>query len=171
MRLIKSTIDAKVSRTDLPCLTRNAARAIVIKDEQILLVFTQKYQDYSLPGGGINLDETHIQGLIRELEEETGAQNIINIQEFGRYEEIRLRSKNGYDLIKMLSFCYTCDIDEHRLPLKLEDYEIKNGMRAFWINIDKAIAHNLNTLANAKQHGLSIVRETYLLQLIARELC
>ena len=36
-------------------LTRIAARAIVIRDNQILMLYTQRYHDYSLPGGGVDV--------------------------------------------------------------------------------------------------------------------
>ena len=48
-------------------------------------------------------------------------------------------------------------------------HEIKNGMSVHWMDIDRAIEHNLETLAHSDKQGLSILRETYLLQLIAKE--
>ena len=171
MRVIKSTVDTRITDQNQSCLTHNAARAIVLKGEQILLVFTQRFEDYSLPGGGIDPQETQIDGLIRELKEETGAQNIRDIKEYGRYDEIRPWNKQGYPLIKMISFCYTCSIDEQLLAPTLEDYEISNGMRPCWINIHTAIAHNQKIIEHSNKQGLSIIRETYLLELIARELC
>lgn len=149
---------------------RRAARAIVVREAQILLLFTERYHDYSLPGGGIDDHEDEIEGLIRELSEETGAQNVRNIRAFGAYEEFRPWYKPDYDVVHMVSYCYWCDIDDELGAVSLEDYEVKNGMKPVWVNIHEAIAHNRETIANSDKQGLSIERETYLLERIAQEL-
>jgi len=46
-------------------------------------MYTQRYEDYSLPGGGLDDEEDKVEGMIRELSEETGAKDITNIQAFG----------------------------------------------------------------------------------------
>ena len=53
---------------------RLRAQAIVIKDDQILLLKTRigDREDYELPGGGIEEGETPEDAAIRELFEETG---------------------------------------------------------------------------------------------------
>ena len=55
---------------------RQAARAIVVKDGQILVMKRNKFgkQYYTLIGGGIELDEDQETALRRELLEETGMQ-------------------------------------------------------------------------------------------------
>ena len=40
-------------------------------------------------------------------------------------------------------------------------------MKAIWINIQEAINHNHNTMATSDKQGMSIVRENYLLKIIA----
>lgn len=53
---------------------RQAARAIIVHDNCILVIHRNKYgqEYYTLPGGGIDAGETPEQAIIRELEEETG---------------------------------------------------------------------------------------------------
>lgn len=53
-----------------------AARAIILKDHQILVMARNKHgsQYFTLVGGRVNDDETLEQGLIREVKEETGLQ-------------------------------------------------------------------------------------------------
>ena len=53
---------------------RNAARAIVISDNNLLVIHRNKYgkEYYTLPGGGIEQGETAEKTVLRELMEETG---------------------------------------------------------------------------------------------------
>lgn len=170
MRLLKSTIHQDISDLSAKKFTRKATRAIVLKGEDILLLYTKRYHDYSLPGGGIDEGESYQNGLIRELKEETGAQNVTNIEEFGLYEEFRPWYKSDFDIVHMQSYCYVCNIDEKQLMPEFEQHEIDNGMHPIWINIHCAIKHNEHTIANSEKKGLSIERETYLLKRIVDEL-
>ncbi len=170
MRLLKSTTHPDINDFSAKCFTRKATRAIVIKDEEILLLYTKRYNDYSLPGGGIDKGESNTEGLIRELNEETGAHTVQNIQAFGLYEEFRPWYKDGFDMVHMQSYCYTCTIDDELLAPELEAHEVNNGMSPTWMNIHQAIAHNEETMTNSDKKGLSIERETFLLKLIASEL-
>ena len=147
--------------------TRYATRSIALKGNAILLLYTKRYEDYSLPGGGLDLGEDKIEGMMRELQEETGAQNIKNINPFGIYEEYRPWYKPDYDIQHMISYCYTCEINKELGPTSLEAYETNNGMKAVWINIHEAISHNEKTMATSAKKGMSIERETFLLKLIA----
>ncbi|EOC1767129.1 NUDIX hydrolase [Vibrio fluvialis] len=151
-------------------LQRKAARAIVLDGEDILMLYTERYHDYTLPGGGVDEGEDILQGMVRELEEETGAQNIHNIKPFGLYEEFRPWYRDDADVMHMVSYCFTCKIDRELGDTNYEYYEIKNGMKPVWINIRDAITHNELTMAESEKKGMSIERETFLLRLIAKEL-
>ncbi len=150
--------------------TRFATRAIAIQGNSILLLYTERYEDYSLPGGGLDLGEDKIEGMIRELVEETGAKDITNIKPFGVYEEYRPWYKPDFDIQHMISYCYTCEISEELGVSKMETYETNNGMKAVWVNIHDAIEHNQKTIATSAKKGMSIERETFLLKLIAENI-
>ena len=150
--------------------TRLATRSIAIQGTNILLLYTERYEDYSLPGGGLDVEEDKIEGMKRELSEETGAKNIRNIKPFGAYEEYRPWYKPDFDVQHMISYCYTCDISKDLGESKMEQYETNNGMKAKWMNIHEAIEHNKNTMATSDKKGMSIERETFLLELIAERM-
>jgi len=150
--------------------TRLATRSIAVQGDNILLMYTQRYKDYSLPGGGLDSGEDKVEGMIRELTEETGAQDIKNIQPFGVYEEYRPWYKSDFDIQHMISYCYTCEINQTLGSSSLESYEIKNGMEAKWMNIHEAINHNKKTMATSHKKGMSIERETFLLELIVKQI-
>ena len=176
MRLLRTTYHPDLSPEDispsseLRLITRYAARGIVVRGESILLVYTRRYHDYSLPGGGIDEGEDKVAGLIRELREETGAQGVRNVEAFACYDEYRPWHKPDADIIHMISYCYVCEIDEALGETALETYEVNNGMAPLWMNIHTAIAHNEDVIANSDTKGLSIERETFLLKVIAKEL-
>lgn len=176
MRLLKTVFHPDVSPEEISpasestLIERHAARGIVVKGEDILLLYTQRYDDYSLPGGGIDEGEDEVAGLIRELQEETGARGVRNIKAFARYDEYRPWYKSDADVIHMISHCYVCDIDEELGETEFESHEVSNGMTPLWMNIYLAIAHNDVVIANSEKKGLSIERETFLLKVIAQEL-
>lgn len=171
MHILKTHYHPEIKTlTNKSIFTRLATRSIAIKGNNILLLYTKRYEDYSLPGGGLNTGEDHIKGLVRELVEETGAKNITNIKPFGVYEEYRPWHKTDYDIQHMISYCYTCTVSDELGACKMETYEINNGMSAKWVNIFEAIKHNENTMANSNKKGMSIERETFLLKLIAAQL-
>ena len=170
MQQLKTLIHSGININQGTHFTRITARAIVIKNNKILLMYTNRYEDYSLPGGGVDEGESIEQGLIRELSEETGAKNITVVKDFGLYEEYRPWYKNDFDIIHIKSYCYVCNIAGEFGKAKLEHYEQQNGMTAKWVDINDAIAHNERTLAKSEKQGLSILRETYLLKQIAQTL-
>jgi ADP-ribose pyrophosphatase YjhB (NUDIX family) len=171
MRHLKTTIHPDIDQLENQrTFTRNAARAVVTDGDNILLLYTERYHDYTIPGGGIDEGEAVIEGLVRELEEETGAQNIHGIEPYGIYEEYRPWHKDDADVMHQISYCYTCSIDSELGPTAFETYEVNNGMQPMWVNIYQAIAHNEETIAKSPKKGMSIERETFLLRLIAEEL-
>jgi 8-oxo-dGTP pyrophosphatase MutT (NUDIX family) len=148
---------------------RPTVRAIVVKDEQILLVYTQRYDDFSLPGGGIDKDESHEQALKRELREEIGATQFSILAPFGRYVEYRHDTKVAGKVWHIESYYYVCQLDAPLVAATPEDYEVRSGLEARWVAIDDAIAHNQNTIDGGTA-GLSIVRELAVLQQIKQTL-
>lgn len=171
MRHLKTAIHPDLHALNhMESVTRNASRAIVLDGCQILLIYTERYDDYTLPGGGLNEGEDPIAGMMRELQEETGAQNIRNVESFGIYEEFRPWYKSDAEVMHMISYCYLCQVDKELGTPDMENHEIQNGSRPVWVNIYDAIEHNEKTILQSHQQGLSIERETFLLRLVANEL-
>ncbi|WP_339296963.1 NUDIX hydrolase [Paenibacillus sp. FSL R5-0623] len=171
MRMIQKLIHPDTPALNGRMFERKAARGIIMRGSEILLLYTRRYNDYSFPGGGVEADEDLLSGLRREIAEETGATQIEVTSEFGYIEEYRPHYKLEYDLIHMLSYYYVCNIHEQLGEAKLEDYEMNNGMSAVWIDIHQAIMHNRQVILNKEASmGFSIERETIVLELIASEL-
>lgn len=156
---------------NLNIFKRITARGIILKGEEILLIYTRRYNDYSFPGGGVDVNEDLSQGLMRELAEETGAQNVEIIDNFGAIEEFRPIHYPEYDLMHQISYYYVCKADYDLGEAQPEDYELKNGSEPVWVNIKEALSHNRNVIEeNQKSLGFSIHRETYVLEKIIADL-
>jgi 8-oxo-dGTP pyrophosphatase MutT (NUDIX family) len=171
MTLLHTLIHPQLKTLNGKVLERLAARAIVLHGDEILLLHTRRYNDYSFPGGGLNAGEDIVSGLHRELQEETGARNIQVLRHYGYVEEYRPYHKPEYDLMFMRSHFYLCQTDRELGSVALEPYEEANGMTAQWINIHSAIAHNEQVIAEKPAGmGLSIGRETLMLKHVMHKL-
>lgn len=172
MQVLRKSVHSDYDPSKSPVLfKRTAARGIIMDGDDILLIYTKRYNDYSFPGGGINEGEDLIEGLKREVTEETGAQNICVQEPFGSYEEIRSTYYEGYDFMDMTSYFYKCKADRELGEASPESYEISNGSEAVWVNILEAIAHNKRVIAEKEDSmGQSIVRETEVLELVVEDL-
>ncbi len=81
---------------------RPSAYALVKRDDQVLLMRAKQHGRWELPGGGINLGEKVLDGLVREVFEETGYQ-------------IKATNKVPYYLHE--DFFYAPDVDKYRQTL------------------------------------------------------
>lgn len=149
---------------------RRAVRGVVLRGADILALYTRRYDDYSVPGGGVSDGEDLEAALVREMAEETGARAITILKPLGRIDESR-PSRGAYDAMHMQSFIYHCQIKDELGATAMESYEIANGMRPEWIDIRAAIRHNRAVISRSHQSmGISIVRETRLLEWIEEAL-
>ena len=170
MKLISKMIHPDLNSLEGNVYKRQAARGIVLRDETILLLFTERYNDFSFPGGGVDPDEDIVTALARELDEETGARNVNVQHHYGYIEELRPYWKPGYDLMHMTSHFFVCDIAPQLEAAKMEHYEVDNGMRPMWVNLHEALRHNQDVMKRQESSmGQSIQRETFMLDRVASE--
>ncbi|WP_404473565.1 NUDIX domain-containing protein [Vreelandella venusta] len=166
--LVHEALPAPLVLEQMRVLTREAARAIVMRDGQILLLYTERYDDFSFPGGGIDAGESPEVGLRRELSEETGAKEINVTSHFGYVTEYTPTWKKQWDVMFQTSHWFTCQIGTALGEAKMEDYETANGMAAKWVSVEEALRHNRSVIARRPSSmGLSIHRETLVLERVA----
>ncbi|MDO8862092.1 hypothetical protein Q6D67_10290 [Haliea sp. E1-2-M8] len=71
----------------------------------------------------------------------------------------------------MTSHFFVCDVAPQLSAVRMESYEIANGMRPIWISVMEAMHHNCQVMSRQeKSMGQSIQRETFMLEQIALEL-
>lgn len=149
-------------------ICRVAARGIILKGDKILLTHGSFYNDYKIPGGGIDQGETIIDALIREVHEETGY-NLVkdSIIPFGYYEEKRKGIKEE-KIFHQYSSYFFCDVTDFVDEPEPTESEIRLGYKPLWININDAIIAN-SKLTELCYPGTWINRERIILEMVVKE--
>lgn len=168
MKLIESFTHGDIVDQKLANIhKRTTARGIIMNGDEILMIYTRRYNDYSFPGGGVDPEEAIEEGLLREISEETGAQNVKIISAFGRVEELRPIHYPEFDAMHQTSYFYICTADRELGIANPEAYELQNGSEPVWVKVEDAIEHNKNVIEqNDFGIGFSIHRETMVLEKI-----
>jgi len=131
MKELKNISDVEEVPTEVK--TRVAARAIVIDSEgKIPLLFVSKKHYHKLPGGGVEEGEDEIQGLHREIKEETGCVAKID-GEVGIVREYRSK----WNLLQT-SHCFHGKVLSKGEP-EFTQKELCNGFEIVWLTLDEAI--------------------------------
>lgn len=152
---------------------RTTVRAIITNRNEGLMLYSKHYDDYTFPGGGVEDGEDLIESLKRELIEEIGALEISNINLYGKIHELKhsykLNSNNTY---RQTSIYYKLDVTKFGEATPLER-EIAQGIKAVWIDLEKALKHNKKVIGDEKHQkkGLktTLLRENEVLKLLIEE--
>ena len=148
---------------------RTAVRAVILRGPELLMVYSSNVGDYKFPGGGVDIGETHQQALARELLEECGASLLSVNGELGAVVEYNFAEEKEYDVFKMTSYYYFCQIREEFGSQKLDGYEKELGFQPLWINIDKAILLN-RSLLETDEIPYWLRREIFMLEYLKRSI-
>lgn len=150
---------------------REAVRAIILQDNNIFMVHTNK-GDYKFPGGGVKKAESHEDTLKREVREETGY--IVNkvVDKIGIVIERKLDEYEENSVFEMSSYYYLCEISDNKVVQQLDDYESELDFQPLWIPLDKAIHSNEEILKkNDKNKNAWVYRETNVLKALKEHYC
>jgi 8-oxo-dGTP pyrophosphatase MutT (NUDIX family) len=146
---------------------RHAVRAVILRGQELLMIFSANVGDYKFPGGGVDEGETHAQALVREVKEECGMSILQVGEEICRVVEYDLPVEQEYDVFKMTSYYYQCEVQDGFGLQKLDDYEVDLGFVPAWINLDGAIQIN-KSLLNSLNPPEWLQREILVLEYIKR---
>jgi len=142
---------------------RNAVRAIIIKNTQILMVYSKKNDEYKFPGGGVKENETQEMALLREIDEEIGG-TIVDIRcKIGTVIEYNKSKEDAFDYFKMISNYYEVKIEDNLHDQNLDDYEKELMFIPRWTTLKEALAINKKTMKSSMTKTKWIERETYVL--------
>lgn len=140
--------------------TREAVRAIIIEDKKILMVHSN-LGDFKFPGGGVEDHESHAEGLIREVAEETGYHCRVG-EKMGVVFERHVDDYDKEAIFQMTSHYYLCELTGEVVDQQLDDYEFNQEYTPKWVEIDEAIQQN-ETMLNQCEENVWIHRENFVL--------
>ena len=115
---------------DPPERERIGCRALIIKDNKVLLSWEERKNVYMSPGGGVEEGESLKECVVRELCEEAGFK-VKPIKHLLRVDEYCFETLwvNNYFLCEIVGEC-----DRH-----LTESEVYNGVKPVWVDLEKAI--------------------------------
>jgi len=148
---------------------RTAVRGVILRGRNLLMIHSSNVGDYKFPGGGVNEGETHAQALSREIQEECGTFLTQMGREIGAVIEYNIPMENDYDVFKMTSHYYQCDVEDGFGAQKLDGYEKDLGFKPVWIDIENAIQLN-KALLHSDHPPEWLRREIFLLEYIQQNL-
>jgi ADP-ribose pyrophosphatase YjhB (NUDIX family) len=147
-------------------IDRNAVRAIIIKENKILLVLLEKTNEYKFPGGGVEKNETFEDALRREVLEETGCNVIKIIEKAGIMTEYSFAKEGNDKIFKMVSEYYIVNIDDKQFEQKLDNYEKELLFKPCWTKIEEAYNVNKKIIEDKRSSTPWIKRETRVLEIL-----
>ena len=164
-------LDKKNYNPEWQKFTREAVRAVIIKNKMIALVKSKTDDFFKFPGGGIEQGESHFDTLMRETQEETGLHIIPqSIKELGMVWELRqsIRDKIYYDEIwEQKSYYYYADVENIVTEQNLQEDEKELGFELTWTDFETA--YNINMELSKNYEMTFLVREAYVLKYLMEE--
>jgi 8-oxo-dGTP pyrophosphatase MutT (NUDIX family) len=148
---------------------RTAVRGVIIHDKNLLMIYSSNVGDYKFPGGGVNEGETHAQALCREIQEECGMEVKHIGSEIGAVIEYNIATESDYDVFKMTSHYYLCDVEDGFGAQNLDGYEQELGFQSVWIDIEAAIQGNKSLLHSDKTPEW-LKREIFVLEYLQKNM-
>jgi len=164
-------IDLKDYNEEDTVFRRPSARAIIIKDNLIALVYSLKEKYYKFPGGGIKDGEDKISALIREVREEVGL--IVKkdtITEFGSVLRRQKSNLSDNTIFEQENYYFSCECEENVVSQNLDEYEKEAEFTLRYVDIDEAIKVNSEYKSDDFFNEIMIQREKKVLEIVKKSL-
>lgn len=117
---------------------RNTPRAVIIRDGQILLLRKggdDRGERYVLPGGAQETGESLEQAIIRECQEEIGAEvevrSLLSVTDFYKLKETQPLLHRHY-----LEFLFRCEVDSEYVPCN-GSHPDSHQLEVVWFPLDR----------------------------------
>lgn len=154
----------EIRDNNIQITTRQAVRAVILKNGKILMVHTKK-GDYKFPGGGVKKQEELKAALKREVAEETGYIVKVIGERLGTIIQRNINQFNAKGIFEMTSHYYYCDVKDIPESQHLEKYEEDQEFEPVWISLGDAIQRNEMILQGDKENiNPWVYRETLALK-------
>ena len=164
-------IDLKDYKETDEVFRRPSARAIILQENKIALVYSKKEKYYKFPGGGIHDDENKIEALIREVREEVGMTVIPeSIREFGSVLRRQKSDESENNVFEQENYYYFCTVENQLTSQELDDYEKEAEFVLRVVDIGTAIQANRDYQSDNFFDEIMIKRELRVLQMIQQKM-
>ena len=148
---------------------RDSARSIIIRDNKVAMIHSQKYGYYKFPGGGIEKGETPMEAMIRETREETGLVVIPEtVKEFGDVHMIQKSTNDPTEIFIQDNYYFTCAALSEAVSQELDDYESDEHFTLEFIDAHEAMRKN-GSVAASPYHPAMFEREARILGMLMAE--
>ena len=148
-----------------PIIYRDSVRAIILKGAKILLVYSEKSQEYKFPGGGLEENELKEPALKREVMEEAGRKiNSVN-ESLGYTDQMYNDIYDSRKYFYLRSYYYFCEVFDEVYPQDLDTYEQELKFTPVWVTLEEAIETNQKCFDNGSKYHWT-ERELYVLKLL-----
>jgi 8-oxo-dGTP diphosphatase len=122
--------DEKMKSFDL----RRSVRMIILdKNNNIALLYSNKFKYYEIPGGGVEKNESIEQAVNRESLEEAGCKVKI-IEKIGKTIEVRAKIKQVNE-----AYGFIVQIIGRKLSANFQEDEVEDDFEIMWVSCDQAI--------------------------------
>lgn len=122
---------------------RPSVRAIIIRGNNLAMVYSEKLKHYLFAGGGIDEGETMEEALVREVREELGLEVIPEtISEYGLI--VRKEKGKKDDLFIQENYFFICDVKDEVGAQQLDIYEAEEEYVLKWVTPEEVLDTNLN---------------------------
>ena len=152
------SIDLKDYNSNDSVFRRPSARAIIIKNNIIALVYSVKEKYYKFPGGGIKDDEDMVAALAREVKEEVGL--IVKTKSISEFGSVMRRQKSNYTentIFEQENYYFWCECEENVVNQNLDDFLTFKDSIPYWkIKTQGVNALNINSFTLGHSTSLTI---------------
>ena len=148
--------------------SRPSARAVVIRDGRVAMVYSQKFRHYKFPGGGIEAGESREAALLREAREEAGL--VLDPQSVRPYGFVHRIERGSEEPLFIQDNFYYLASASAIVPQELDGYEAEEGYTLRWVDPREAIEQNkaLTSVYKRKYHTM-LLREAMVLERLLAE--
>lgn len=129
---------------------RIAARALMIKDNKVGVLYSKKYDFYLTPGGGVEGNETLMETCIRECLEETG----ILVKPLKQIVSLDA----NYPRIHIIHNYFICEVIEDRNNVDWTVQEKDQNLELKWLSLEEA-KHAFSTYSGNIKYDAWMQRE------------
>ncbi len=130
---------------------------IVVKREDTFLVILSKTGYPMIPGGGVELGESHFEAGVRELREETGYIAVGEPEYIGKFLISRKDLFEEDYYYETEHIYYSCDVKDDQVKQRLSDNEKAYGHDPVWMTGDEILEICDNLQKHAKDYWLQMM--------------